>query len=62
MARIPEDVKAQDGATPKAPAVDNGRIDKDVPADEKAHPKVHKSQDEEPSQDTTDQPFVEDEP
>ncbi|WP_162820176.1 hypothetical protein [Microvirga calopogonii] len=77
MARKPEDVKPQDGATP-AHLSDNDvpleqmpeanaqigatRAGTDAPAHEKVHPKVHKSQDEEPVQDTTDQPVVEDEP
>ncbi|MGO4527292.1 hypothetical protein AB4097_20855 [Microvirga sp. 2MCAF35] len=85
MARKPEDVKAQNGATPENPVADDVRtkqqldaseakreaeagIDaasrdgKEALAHEKAHPKVHKSQDEEPTQDTAGQPVVEDEP
>jgi len=74
MARKPEDVKTQGGTTPENPAVDDVHIKREqeveaatdagqaVLAHEKAHPKVHKSRDEEPVPDTSGQPIVEDEP
>ncbi|EIM27213.1 hypothetical protein [Microvirga lotononidis] len=62
MARKPEDVKPPDGRPLQSPAAENARTGQDAPPHDKVHPKVHKNQDEEPVQDATGQPVVEDEP
>ena len=67
MARKPEDTKPRHEASEvkreaEADIDATSRAGKSAPAHEKVHPKVHKSQDEGPIQDTTGQPVVEDEP
>jgi hypothetical protein len=65
MAKNPDDAKPQrgtasDGAAAELDATRQARTDVSVPA--KSHPKLHKSEEEGPIQDTSGEPFVEDEP
>jgi hypothetical protein len=65
MANNPDDAKPQrgtasDGAVVELDAARQVRTDASAPA--KSHPKLHKSEEEGPIQDTSGEPFVEDEP
>ena len=65
MANNPDDAKPQsrtasDGAAVKFDAALQARTDVSAPA--KSHPKLHKSEEEGPIQDTSGEPIVEDEP